>query len=526
MMIEQDQYVRLKEMHQHTQSIWEKEIRRQRKEYFKAHSVGVRHAEELKLAKESLRSAESSLVKEKERSRAREQEAFKARYQIVGVQEQLDQALEKIKVVEQERDAFKTLAKNEEVARIAAEGCIPLPHTEDEDDEFASPRKRPRLSVADVVSSAASEQEIEDLTMKLSWEKQRADRAQEKIDFLVAECELRCCPCAKSAKRTSMLSPRRIHVAAPVEILDSADLAILRQRSTTPDEDVPELPPLGLSRTAEKQVEEQTVKEQAPEQEAEEAVPGPAEVKSKSRGKRRSTIFCAKEGIFRTVSQEEAEALEKVQALEKLQEDAYTEPPTPVDAHPNPPKYARTPSVDPPSFALLAQERTSLLSLLNAPHEETDEDETEDLPTIPTMPDEQANRAGGDDAIYEDSSATLRAEDDGEESAASSAAASAAFYTVTTTTTVPLRETAKKSSFQSHVRSRSRAEDPSFDALNPALTPTMTREQALAQIRERRGRARSAAQGAVTPRRQMVKGVDRRDMSAPTGRLASKARTA
>ncbi|CAI4217164.1 unnamed protein product [Parascedosporium putredinis] len=436
-----DQYVRLKEMHQHTQSIWEKEIRRQRKEYFKAHSVGVRHAEELKLAKESLRSAESSLVKEKERSRAREQEAFKARYQIVGVQEQLDQALEKIKVVEQERDAFKTLAKNEE----------------DEDDEFASPRKRPRLSVADVVSSAASEQEIEDLAMKLSWEKQRADRAQEKIDFLVAECELRCCPCAKSAERTGMLSPRRIHVAAPVEILDSADLAILRQRSTTPDEDVPELPPLGLSRAAEKQVEEQTEEEQAAEQEAEEA-------------------------------------------------DAYTEPPTPVEAHPNPPKYARTPSVDPPSFALLAQERTSLLSLLNAPHEETDEDETEDMPTIPTMPDEQANRDGGDDAIYENSSATLRAEDDGEELAASAAAASAAFTR--------------------HVRSRSRAEDPSFDALNPALTPTMTREQALAQIRERRGRARSAAQGAVTPRRQMVKGVDRRDMSAPTGRLASKARTA
>ena len=78
---------------------------------------------------------------------------------------------------------------------------------------------------------------------------------------------------------------------------------------------------------------------------------------------------------------------------------------------------------------------------------------------------------------------------------------------------------------------------PSFDVNNPALTPTMTREQALAQIKERRGRARSGAQGGLasgsgksnpnsasasatmTPRRQMVVGVgERRDMSAPVGR--------
>lgn len=47
---------------------------------------------------------------------------------------------------------------------------------------------------------------------------------------------------------------------------------------------------------------------------------------------------------------------------------------------------------------------------------------------------------------------------------------------------------------------------------------TMTREQALEQIRFRRGRARSIAAGQGTPRRLMVVGVERRDVSAPAGR--------
>lgn len=44
---------------------------------------------------------------------------------------------------------------------------------------------------------------------------------------------------------------------------------------------------------------------------------------------------------------------------------------------------------------------------------------------------------------------------------------------------------------------------------------TLDREAALAQIRERRGRARSIALGHATPKKQMVEGVGRRDISAP-----------
>jgi hypothetical protein len=103
----------------------------------------------------------------------------------------------------------------------------------------------------------------------------------------------------------------------------------------------------------------------------------------------------------------------------------------------------------------------------------------------------------------------------------------AAFYT--STTKVPLKDETEDPSLAQRILAAQRTpsrkamseEEPSFDATNPALTPTMTREQALAQIRERRGRARSAAAqgGAVTPRNQVGEGLERRDVSAPAGRV-------
>src|ERR1700712_1877004 len=140
LIILQENYGRAKETHAHTQTLWEKEIRRARKENFKSQSTVVKLQEELKSARNSLKAAQADIEQEKERSLKREQEAFAARYQLVGVQEELAQMQEQIKLVEQERDALRTIAKNEEIARIAAEGRIPLP-VSPQDDEFASPKK-------------------------------------------------------------------------------------------------------------------------------------------------------------------------------------------------------------------------------------------------------------------------------------------------------------------------------------------------------------------------------------------------
>ncbi|RSL72680.1 hypothetical protein CEP54_000623 [Fusarium duplospermum] len=528
-----ENYGRAKETHAHTQALWEKEIRRARKETFKTQSSIVKLQEELKSSRTSAKMIDENLKREKERSKVREQEAFEARYQIVGVQEQLDQALERIKVVEQERDAYKTAAKNEEVARIAAEGRIPLPPSSNDDDEFASPKKtreskgpRVSLSTMDIVSSAASEAEIEDLTIQLQWERQRAERAHEMIEFLQAECHLRCCACAKSPRRSTTEAPRQ-------KRRSSFGLEGPNDKLPKLDNDVPEAvqrsqtPPRIQEPEVQVQVEVEAKGEVQPEEEGEQHQPQtvltPELAKPKSKKEpRRSTIFCPKEGIFRTVSEQEAEAFEAQRRMEAEEEAAQQEiqsetevgtetivedvtelgPPTPGELEEDRRRYARTPSVDPPAFAMLAQQRTSLLSLLNAPH---NEDHSAPIPSVPTMPDTVDTLVSPETRPH----------------------TSATFYTVTTTTTVPVHDdnAHNDSSFSERLRTPSHnSTGTTFDLSNPALTPTMTREQALAKIRERRGRARSMAQGTMTPRRRMVEGVDRRDMSAPTGKVAGKGR--
>lgn len=518
--------------------------------------------EELKSARAAQKTVEETLQREKERSANREQEAFQARYNLVGLQEQLEstrseleQALERIKTVEQERDAFKTLAKTEEdVARIAAEGRLPLPASNmdgDEEDEFASPRKSPSsravsLSLLDVKSSAASEAEIDELTRMWQWEKQRADRANDHIEYLEAECRLHACSCMKKRPRSSMalLSPKRQKrgEASPLPPLaDPSDRMILSENATT-------IPP--------------------PQETPAHALPQPTKPKKTGRkDERRATIFLPDEGTFRTVSVEEAEALEKTRTRESLRarEHAAAQESVDVDRimedvparvqEQMPERYIRTPSVEPPSYAVLGPDRTSLISLLNVSQQGGEPlgisgpaipvtpgsiaTETKKVTVIktrdsghgigqPPRPNQRAPLRTQDPniemvSVQEPDQNTFKTSFDSRPHTTNSFYQSSNF---TTTTTVPLREESSEPSMAKRLLalqrtpSRGRAADdiePTWDVNNPALTPTMTREQALAKIRERRGRAKSGQ--AVTPRK-VIGGArgDRRDLSAPAGR--------
>ncbi|KAI0154297.1 hypothetical protein GGR57DRAFT_110648 [Xylariaceae sp. FL1272] len=494
-----ESYGRAKETYSHTQSIWEKEIRRARKETFKSQSSILKLQEEARAAKSETKSAEERLEREKTLSKAREQEAFASRYQLVAVQEELQKALERAKYLEEERDAFKAAAQSEEVARLALEGRLPLP-PEEPDSEFGSPKKgresfmgRESLSTFEIRSSAATEVELEELTRLWQWEKQRADRTQEHLEFVEAESRMR--SKANSTKsQGTMTSPRREHRPSPIKIVDPADLIILGAKARASQSPSPK----GLEcPEAVEQVEPHTTEDQ-PEAAKEELT-----VQNEPKEPRRGTIFVPAEGIFRTLSEQELEAMEN-------SDEATLEPPTPVE--PRNPHHARTPSLDPPSFALMAQERTSLLSLLNAPRQSDSHCGFE----IPTTTSEEVEP---ECAIEEEDPSSEPSQPPSDRPHTS-----AAFYTVTTTTSIPIHDENVKSHTvplvgQGHGRT------PSFDVNNPALTPTMTREEALRQIKERRGRARSAMQGAITPRKQMVVGAgERRDVSAPAGR-AAKGRT-
>lgn len=377
----------------------------------------VRLQEELKSARSTLKATQAELEAEKERSLKREQEAFAARYQLVGVQEELSQMQEKVKLVEQERDALRTIAKNEEIARIAAEGRIPLPPSK-ENDEFASPKKtRMSLDPITIISSAASEEELDDLRMMLEWEQRRANRAHDRVEFLEMECRLNCC--ASRAVR---------------------ELA---------------------SAVAERTASAQEVKPQS------------------------STIFIPAEGVFRSVSP-------------PPEESPWISPAKKSGSHPLPhlpPRqseevrfFARTPSCEPPATAIFADANASLLSLL-------------DNPTSPQVESRSQSRTGSSSEGSDEGTVIVTRQEDEEHTKIT---VIEKFHTVSTTTRIPL--------------AIPDLTPPTLlpAALDPALSPTMSREEALAMIRERRGRARSLAQGTMTPRKQMVEGgVNRRDISAP-----------
>lgn len=735
----------------------------------------------MKAARASARASEDALVHEKERSKAREQEAFQARYELVSCQEELEQTLQKVKIVEQERDAFRSLAKSEEdVARIASEGRLPLPppgpeekdeeeslkekmdaeDTEEDtsrrDDEsmveegdaadglLAVPKQRSSknksrkaarfssVALLDIKSSAASEAEISELTRLWQWEKQRADRASDLVEYLEAECHLRACSCMKKRPRASILESARKR--PNLDIDDSGDRFILSEMATVSSPTVKiraNLLPTGkksnfnISRSPEhqhydKQDAEVTMEDQQDSKEHERCPMQKAD--------RHTDIAASSESVCRTVSQQITEEMAETLAAEAIttmaavpieyseerDEVSFNEMPAVTSPAAKPPTgpvtqthvptmsphldfldedtqdadttlgdvttdtaeyafdttgdqsvYARTPSVDPPSFA---QQRTSLLSLLDAPHRPEDEQSINfHVPTISapetagstgtcnvttirdltcfntevdmsmedvTTPSATENflkpsvseldtKAGAvtesRDFIDRESAVELKAEvsqisnatevafawsshcghensaaatqnnngdHDHNDYAKSSQTQSVRYETPTmdqlpnvhpkqphtiatnvlshktTTTKVPLRDETTDPSLAQRIMAAQRtptnkvlpssssasaiygdgegkaADGPSFDINNPALTPTMSREECLAQIRERRGRARSAAGGSTSSsstasssgtvstapggiRRPVTPGKERREVSAPVRRVAS-----
>jgi len=194
---------RAKENHNLAVGIYEKEIRRTKKDAFKSGSGMVKLQEELKAARASLNVVRANLETEKARSARKEQDSFTAQYQLVGLQEELQKLQERLKVVEEERDALKTNIKEEEIDRIAAEGQIALPTEEDDDDLLASPMKSPRKPTPSegedkeniMPKHKGQQSELKALQEELLLERQMRERAEDQVDFMKMECQFRCCSC-------------------------------------------------------------------------------------------------------------------------------------------------------------------------------------------------------------------------------------------------------------------------------------------------------------------------------------------
>ncbi|CAI7565278.1 unnamed protein product [Penicillium bialowiezense] len=219
-----------KERQGQERSIFEKEIRKARKEAFRAGSTMVKLQEELKNAKSEAKALKEEVASERESKDRAKQEAFERAYALAGLTEELELLKEKFRALETENHS-STLEvrahqiRKEDFGRLSlAEGDLAFLNTprrpkraaagsarspapeRDEVHVEATPPKRPRLSEIEPAteneqpSSAANLTEedaelLEELKEELVFERRRREAAEDMVHYMNIECQFERCSC-------------------------------------------------------------------------------------------------------------------------------------------------------------------------------------------------------------------------------------------------------------------------------------------------------------------------------------------
>ncbi|KAF9695588.1 hypothetical protein EKO04_006472 [Ascochyta lentis] len=439
----------------------------------------------------NIKRAESDVKFKTEEAAKYQGQLYSLEVELEGVTARLGEEIltlkDRLKLVEGERDALKTSLKEEEVLRIAAEGQIALPTaTVDEEDEFASPTRSPRkprnIQHSDEdkenQSPRKSAVDLRFLQQELAAERRYRARAEDQIEFMKMECQFQCCSC-RIAENKSRVYVHDNSYAAQMKAIKASVPALTPPASDNGDDamEIVEDEPANSKRPFTPPPEEQTsettvvVHQQADEPEA-------------------VIAFSPTTGTFKSV-------------------------PSPVKA--------------PPKRSLLSQSsRESERSSTRhsgahseiAPLEAAFEYEHEPV-VAESLDVEKDESKTADISIHED--AIDDSDEEMELPAPAAAGPGTPYVTKTTTTTIPIAFSPATPAprpgkqLMSPFTVAHRAPVLGELALNNV---PFDREAALQAIRERRGRARSMAEGHGTPMKQMLDGVkERRDISAPVSRI-------
>ncbi|KAJ5099923.1 hypothetical protein N7532_006924 [Penicillium argentinense] len=219
-----------KERQAHERSIFEKEIRKARKEAFRAGSTLVKLQEELKNAKSEAKSLREEVAAERECKDKAKQEAFERAYALAGLTEELEVLKGKLRSMEASNHSNSLEVRAHEIRKEdfgrlslaegdlaflatprrpkrAAVGSVKSPASELETiDAEATPPKRQRLSECTTTagdyqgsneqsSSELAREAMEDLQDELELEKRRRIEAEEMVHFMNIECQFERCSC-------------------------------------------------------------------------------------------------------------------------------------------------------------------------------------------------------------------------------------------------------------------------------------------------------------------------------------------
>lgn len=431
-------------------------MRKARKEAFKSSSQVLKLQDELKSTRNTLRITQSGFDLEKQKLQRKEQERFEMEYKLIPLQEQVDQLKQRLKIAEEEREALKTNLKEEEVARIAAEGMIALPATESMDlDLMSSPRKAPSPQKTRAMFEVLEEDkenmggvakkasEARRLAEDLQREKIMREHAEEMVDFLRAECMFKCCGCRHASRSSQLLAVQLdTELATAVERIRTGMQHILAPQQSF-DEGY------------------------GTQEEAHAAAPAVSQMSDEFAAESQQTVPDTKE-----VAMNDADS---------------AQPSRPESRH----------DTRSPGDQLLDEEEEWLSTSppKREPHAPAEEQVQESTPALrPATPPQP---------IAQTSPSRLN---------------QPSIRTVTTTTTVPMQFTPVSKPAKPAMDTCA-IEDAENIPPTPSSAADLPfdREAALKMIEYRRGRAKSIANGHATPRKQMLEGVNgRRDISAPT----------
>ncbi|MCJ1356620.1 MAG: hypothetical protein MMC33_006615 [Icmadophila ericetorum] len=475
---------RLKETHSHSQALYEKEIRRARKEAFKSSSALVKLQEDLKTTRNRLTLMREEVETQKRKVEEKEKEAFTAQYQLVGVQEELEKLKQEVHAVVEERDALKTSLKEEEVARVAAEGKIRLPEP-DTPDEFTSPTKtRPAFSRRDSSKenvdpeslrwydwNGEEEDELSAIKRDLEWHKKLLARSEKVVEFMHMECQFKTCLCRRTETE-----------GHNYEFDGTANDEVAKIRAVWDNQTPPPDDPTTPTRAS---------KGKAP------LVPN---VEQGTEDLEALIEFSPTTGTFQTIrSPVRATPL----PLPRQRRSSDTPIPTPFEL--------AIPALHPTCLS----ETPSILSLSNAFASASPPETVTSTPAPETESTRPPFRAS-------QFKTPVKAPAPGRNYAPPpqfNLPETPILITRTTTTTIPLQLASPFSPHPNGTPAPKAVMVATAGSMPASLFSigSMTREEALEQIRLRRGRARSIAAGQLTPRKAMVEGImGRRDCSAPS----------
>ncbi|PGH12022.1 hypothetical protein AJ79_04531 [Helicocarpus griseus UAMH5409] len=223
----------LKERQAHERAVFEKEVRRARKEAFRAGSALVKAQEELKSSRGEIKSLREEVTCERDAKEKAKQEAFERAYALAGLTEELEVLREKARSAETDNHSDALQARAEEMRAETPKPRSPLmerniteytptPRRLKPDQavvprqstgrrsainsQIASPRWGSPLKMNVSRRNSCKENEdpqqpnidadlVEDLKENLEWEKRLRFKAEDMVHFLKMECQFRRCSC-------------------------------------------------------------------------------------------------------------------------------------------------------------------------------------------------------------------------------------------------------------------------------------------------------------------------------------------